>query len=443
MEYSPALPPAHRYDGFGELLAEVGNTRQFGNSILNLGGNFGARWAYAQGGLIARIVDDPADMSTARGVTVEHGTDEIDAELDRLKVMQCLADALRWSLLDGGGALLILAKDGGTLEEPLREAAQLEEFRVLSVVDMRGDDVDRYDDPALPNYGEPQFYLVTAKSRTAGGANQYRVHESRVIPIPGGPMATMGGQDSRNIPWQGRGVSSAAVQAIERYRRSLKWGEKLLERSQQAVHKMKGLAEMLVAKQENVVRQRINLVDSNRSALNGVAVDAEDDYTVLTASLTGVKDTIGEMQTAIAAETGWPQTFLFGRSPGGLNSNGDGDWALVYQNVEQLRTRRLTPALERILALIVAQPTVQEKPDDWRAVWNPLAPMTRQQLADVENKEADTLKKLADAAQVAQSSGMLSQDEAHEWAQAEGLFGLQDENAGGEQGARQYARETA
>lgn len=439
MEYSPIIPPAHRYDGFAELLQDVGNTRQFGTSILNLGGAFGARLSYLQGGLMARIVDDPADMSTARGVTIEHGNDEMDAELDRLKVMQCLADGLRWSLLDGGAALIILAKDGGQMDAPLRRNAVLEEFRVVSVVDMRGQDEGRYSDPTKPNYGDPQYYKVTAKR----GSGTYTVHESRIIPVPGGPTPSVaGGQDARDVPWAGAGIASNVVRAVERYRRALRFSEALLERSQQAVHKMKGLAEMLMAGQESVVRQRINLVDSNRSALNGVAVDAEDDYTVLSVGLGGVKDILQEQQTAVAAETGWPQTFLFGRSPGGLNSTGEGDWALVYGNVEQLRTRRLTAALERIIALIVAQPTVKNKPEDWKACWNPLAPLTRQQLADVENKEADTLKKKAEAAQTAVGVGMVSEDEAHEWAAQEGLFGL-DDGSQDASGAQQYANQTA
>lgn len=435
-------------DGFGEILASVGNTRQYGQAMINLGGPGGARWAYAQGGIVARIVDIPADMATSRGVTVEHGGDQLAAEMDRLKVMSCLADALRWSLLDGGGALLILARDGGALDTPLSDTAlqQIEEFRVLSVVELRGDPDDTYDDPSKPNYGEPRTYLVRSRGRaatTSRAGGEYRVHESRIIPVPGGPMAAVAGVDLRDVPWAGRGLSGEALRAIERYRRSLRWAEKLLERSQQAVHKMEGLAEMLMAQQEVAVRARISLVDSNRSALNGVAVDGKDDYTITSASLSGVKDVIEQMQVAVSAETGYPVTLLFGRSPGGLNSTGDGDWALVYTYVEQLRSARLTPALERVISLIYAQASVEDKPDDWAIEWNPLAPLTRQQLADIENKEAATLKLTAEALDVAVGTGTVSQDEAHEYAQAEGLFGLAIEAGQGDAAAAaRYARET-
>lgn len=446
MEYSPALPAGFRLDGLAEIFAEVGNTRQFGSNIVNLGGLGGARWAYAEGGVMARIVDDPADMATKQGVTIKHGTEALDNELDRLQVMARLSDALRWALLDGGGALVILTKDGASLEEPLVPAnvQEIEEFRVVSAISMRGDKDGRYDDPRLANYGQPQFYLIDAQANTITNGNQYRVHETRIIPIPGAPMAVIGGVDMRDIPWMGRGVSRAAVLAIQRWRRTVKLGEALMERSQQAVHKMKGLADMLLAKQEATVRARINLVDANRSAMNGVAVDADDSYEILNASLAGVKDVIQEAQTAVAAEVGYPQTWIFGRSPGGLNSTGDGDWALVYSNVEQLQAKRLTPALERIISLILAQSSVkaEDKPEDWRIKWNPLAPLTRQQLADVQNKEADTVKKVTEALKIAQDSGAVSQDEAHEYLQAENMFGLDPENTGGDANARQYAGQT-
>ena len=444
MEHTPALPPPARMDGFGEILQSIGNTRQYGNTILNLGGNFGARWAYAQGGIVARIVDIPADLSTSKGVTIEDGGEQVDEELDRLKVMPALSNALRWALLDGGGALIVLTKDGGSLEEPLDpdNLQAIEELRVVSVVEMRGDTNNLYDDESQSNYGEPQFYLVNAKRSTLGSTNQYRVHETRVIPVPGAPTVTVAGADFRDIPWAGRGVAPAAVRAIERYRRSLGWAEKLLERSQQAVHKMKGLAEMLMAGQESVVRARINMVDSNRSAINGVAVDGEDDYSITSASLTGVKDTIEQMQAAVAAETGYPQTLLFGRSPGGLNSTGEGDWALVYSYVDQLRNTRLTPALERIVSLIYAQATVQDTPEGWHICWNPLADMTAQQAADVDNKKADTLKKIAEAVDTIVGTGAVSQDEATEWLQSEHYFGLEDPAEGGQSAARRYAGQT-
>lgn len=428
-----------RNDSYGSLLNSVAAARQYGTTMLGLSGLIGPRAAYSQGGLIARIIDLPADLATARGVTIENGGDGIAGELDRLNVLDCLSDGLRWSLLDGGGAIVVMSQDSGLLPEPLDPARlqRIEELQVVSILSVKPGALT-YTDPSLPNYGKPQLYEV----KFPGVRDYVWVHESRIVEIAGGPRGSDVVETNR-VPWAGRGLSESVIRAVVRYRDGVKWAEKLLERSQQAVHKMKGLASMMMAQQEPVVRARIDLVDSNRTAINGVAVDAEDDYTITSTTLSGVKDAINEMQVAVAAESGWPVTVLFGRSPGGLNATGDSDWDIVYQGVGQLQRRRLRPALERLVSLIYAQRSVPiEKPDNWVIVFNPLAVMNEQQVADVENKRADTLNKTAAALKtLVADAGALSQEQATEYLQAERLFGLEPDAEGGS-GAAAYAGQT-
>lgn len=429
-----------RNDSMGSLLNGVAAARQFGQQLLAWGGTIGGRVAYSRGGLMARIIDLPAELATARGVTIEDGGPDVQSEMDRLSVLENLSDALRWSLLDGGGALIAMVKDGGELAAPINpnSLTEIEEFRVVSVLDIKAGP-DTYSDPTQLNYGWPTTYEVKFKS----GAQYVPVHESRIIEVPG--AARLGGVDDiGRIPWAGQPIGGALIQAVERYRNGVKWAEKLLERSQQAVHRMKGLADMLMAQQESVVRARIDLVDSNRSAINGVAVDAEDDYTITSATMSGVKDTIEQLQVAVAAESGYPVTVLFGRSPGGLNATGDSDWDIVYQQVGQLQRRRLRQPLERIVSLIYAQKRYSgERPDNWRIVFNPLEVLNEQQTAEMENKKADTLNKVAAAVKtLVVDAGALSQDEASAYLRSERMFGLQPDEATGTGSAAAYAAQT-
>lgn len=426
-----------RNDSYGSVLQAAAAARQFGTTILGLGGDLGPRAAYAQGGLIAKIVDMPADLATARGITVENGGEGITAELDRLKVLDSLSDALRWSLLDGGGAIVVMSEDAGTLPEALDPDTiqTIQELQVVSVVNMKAGPTT-YDDPTQRNFGMPVLYQV----KFSGGREYVWVHESRIIEVPGAPRGTDAVEFSR-IPWAGRGLGSATIRAVQRWRDGVKWSEKLLERSQQAVHSMKGLASMLMAGQEPVVRARIDLVDSNRSNINGVAVDSEDAYTITAPGMAGVKDALQEMQVAVAAESGYPITVLFGRSPGGLNASGESDWAIVYQSVEQLQSRRVRPALERILSLIYAQKSAAiERPDNWSITFNKLAVMNDQQVAEVENKRADTQNKIAAAIKtLVVDTAALSQDQATAYLASERMFGLKPEDAPSSGGAADYA----
>lgn len=433
-----------RNDSYGSLLQAAGAARQYGTQIVDLGGlMMGARFAYTQGGLMARIVDLPADLATARGVKVEGAGPDLYAEMDRLKLLPAASDALRWSLLDGGGAMVVLSEDAGTdgLAGALSpdNLQQITEFRVVSLVFIRAGR-DKYEDPSKPNYGMPIWYDVTL----VNGGQPVRVHESRLIEVPGAPMATTAGVDLRDVPWAGRGLSPKTIHAVQRYERGVKWSEKLLERVQQATHKMKGLAQMLQAKQEEVVRARIDLVDGNRSNINGVAIDSEDEYTVITASMTGVKDIIGELKDDVAAQTGMPVSILFGRAPAGLNSTGDSEWDMVFDQVSQLQNRRLTPAMERAISLIYAQKSVElDRVEEWKLCWNPLKQQSAQQMADVENKKADTTKKVSEALVMLQGTLAVSQDEAHDYLKSARMFGLEpDEEAGSGAAASQYAGQT-
>lgn len=429
----------HRNDSYGSTLEAAGRARQLQAQIYGYDSLMGPRAAYARGGLVARIVDMPADLATARGVTIDNGGEGILGEMDRLRVLDCMSDAIRWAGLDGGGALVVMSKDSGLLSEPLdaNTILQIEEFRVVSITDMQAGPT-AYDDPELTNYGSPILYQVKFK----GARDHVYVHESRIIEISGSARGSVGNEVSR-IPWQGRGIGVATLKAVERYERGIQWVEKVLERSQQAVHKMKGLASMLQAKMDDVVRARIDLVDSNRTAINGVAVDSEDDYQITSATLSGVKDAIVEMKSNVAAQSGYPVTVLFGQSPGGLNATGDSDWAIVYQSVGQIQ-RRAKPALERVLSLIYAQSAVKmEKPDNWSIRFNPLEVLNDAEQAEVDNKKADTSNKLAAAIKtLVVDSQSLSQDEANNFLKEQRMFGLEPDATTGSRGAAAYAAQT-
>ena len=66
---------------------------------------------YAQGWIFARIVDAPADKAMAGGFTVAGDDGTIQNEIDRLKVIATVADALRWARLYGGACIVPVVSD--------------------------------------------------------------------------------------------------------------------------------------------------------------------------------------------------------------------------------------------------------------------------------------------------------------------------------------------
>ncbi|CAB3863185.1 hypothetical protein LMG26858_02330 [Achromobacter anxifer] len=395
---------------------------------------------YAEGGLPARVVDMVPDTAVSRGVDIT-GDDRVRGELDRLKALPALADAWRWARLTGGGAIVVIAKDGHALRDPLNLEGldRLEELKVFTLDDVSATD-RRYSDPNEANFGMPEVYRV--RTQTPGAvAAEFFVHESRLIEIPGDPLPAK--LNRKGIPWAGRPAVARAFRAIRRYGEGLHWALRLLEKKQQAVHKMKGLAEAIEAELEVAVRKRVEMVDSVRNALNGVAVDSEDDYQILSSDMGGVKDALAEFQIAVAAETGIPVTQIFGRSAAGLNATGDGDLEALYNTVAMGREVKVNPALERLVSLIRAQRTLAAgaggQSEAWSITWPALKPVTAKEAAEVRKANAEAQAREMDALSTAVDNG-LSQEQAFQYMQQEGLYGLTP-NAGG-QSAKSYAAAT-
>lgn len=395
---------------------------------------------YAEGGLPARVVDMIPDTAASRGVEIT-GDDRVRGELDRLKALPALADAWRWARLTGGGAIVVVAKDGRALRDPLNLEAldQVLELKVFTLDDVSATE-KRYLDPNEANFGMPEVYRVRTQAAGAVAA-EFFVHESRLIEVPGDPLPAK--LNRKGIPWAGRPAVARAFRAIRRYSEGLHWALRLLEKKQQAVHKMKGLAEAIAAEMEAAIRKRVEMVDAVRNALNGVAVDSEDDYQILSSDMGGVKDTLAEFQIALAAETGIAVTLLFGRSAAGLNATGDGDLEGFYNGVAMGRAAKVNPALERLVSLIRAQRTLagggEAQGEAWSIAWPPLKPATAKDEAEVRKANAEAQAREMDALSAAVDNG-LSQDQAFQYMKQEGLYGLIPD-AGGES-ATSYAAST-
>ncbi|QDJ52818.1 hypothetical protein CBR69_22105 [Bordetella hinzii] len=395
---------------------------------------------YAEGGLPARVVDMIPDTAVSRGVEIA-GDDRVRGELDRLKALPALADGWRWARLTGGGAIVVIAKDGRSLRDPLNLEAldQLLELKVFTLDDVSATE-SRYSDPNEANYGMPELYRVRTQAAGVPSA-EFFVHESRLIEIPGDPLPAK--LNRKGIPWAGRPAVTRAFRAIRRYGEGLHWALRLLEKKQQAVHKMKGLAEAIEAELEAAIRKRVEMVDSVRNALNGVAVDSDDDYTILSSDMGGVKDTLAEFQIAVSAEAGYPASVLFGRSAAGLNATGDGDLEGFYNTVAMGRGVKLNPALERIVSLIRAQRSLEgvgtAQGEAWSIVWPPLKPATAKEEAEVRKANAEASAREMDALSAAVDNG-LSQDQAVRFMKQEGLYGLTPDASG--ESAKSYAAST-
>ena len=119
------------------------------------------------------------------------------------------------------------------------------------------------------------------------------------------------------------------MEAVNAYYEAVDLTLKVLERKQQAVYTMQGLADALLTDKQNqvtegeqTIRARINLVDNVRSLLNSVVIDGGDgtkestgdEFVINDLSLSGIKDAVAIQESRVSADTGIPVTVLFGQS---------------------------------------------------------------------------------------------------------------------------------
>ncbi|WP_146696276.1 anti-CBASS protein Acb1 family protein, partial [Haemophilus influenzae] len=196
---------------------------------------------YELGGLAARVVDMPADAAISRSIEIQGDQDDaISNEIERLKILPALADMVRWSRFFGGAVMVLLTDDGARLSEPLEPSriTRIDEVRVFDLSQI-SPTANRYSDPTKPNYGRYSSYRLNIGTIAGSLDSQVEIHESRLLFMGGDSLPE---RLKNGLHWIGRSAVRSVYPKIRDYQKSLMWASLILERKQQAVHKMKGLA---------------------------------------------------------------------------------------------------------------------------------------------------------------------------------------------------------
>jgi phage-related protein (TIGR01555 family) len=233
------------------------------------------------------------------------------------------------------------------------------------------------------------------------------VHESRCFVIQGEyvPERRKEEQDG----WMGSRLAHCWHQ-LQRLGVSHQWAEKILERSQQAVNKMTGLANQLSAPGgQNAAMNRLHLLDMSRNILNTVAIDANDDYTLHSASLSGIPDLLDRFAQALSAVSGMPKTLLFGEQAKGLNNGGEGDMLLWQNQIKQWQRTKLLKPIDRTVQLLAIAQGIPDQ--NYMIEFCDILEPNEKEEAEIEKLEAEAKKIKADTAAVYVTAGALDPSE--------------------------------
>lgn len=389
---------------------------------------------YEENGLFAKIIDIPSDDAVSSGF--EYGVNDVDLEtfindsLDELDFEGAASTAIKWSRLYGGSLMVMIIDDGKQIDEPVDwdNIRGIDELLVFERPLITPDYNSIYNhDPKTgkwSKFGKPEFYDVSPMY-----GKQFRVHESRCLLFKNGTLP----QSSSRTEYRFFGMPeyTRIHKALQETVTSHGNGVKLLDRAVQAIYKMNDLANLLETDEgEDIVLRRLRIIDMAKGIINSIAIDANgEDYDYKTVTFSGVKDIIDATCNMLSAVTNIPQTKLFGRSPAGENSTGEGDMENYYSYVNKIQKLNLKRNLGVLIDIILIAGKYKgefEEIPDYTLKFKPLWNLSEAEQAGVDQTKAATELTKAQTAQVYVDMQALDASEVRKRLAENGEFTVND-----------------
>lgn len=340
---------------------------------------------YEKDGLAKRIIDVVPEEMVSPGFTVDGVADEaaFRSLWDEKRLNAKIIDALCWSRLFGGSAIIALVQDGRALKSPVKPGAILEDVRVYDRYQIRVE--ARETNPRKVRYGEPVLYTVTP----GGDLPEYQVHYTRVCIIDGERIPNA--KRSSNDGWGESVLNKRLVEAIVDYNYCETLATQLFRRKQQAVWKAKGLAD-LCDDEEGVSAARLRLaqVDDEGGVGRAIGIDAEDEeYDVLNSDISGVDSFLEKKMDRIVSLSGIHEIILKNKNVGGVSASQNTALETFYKLIERKRVEDYKPILEFLLPFIISE-------QEWSIEFSPLSVPSDKDQAEILNKNIDSISKAID-----------------------------------------------
>jgi phage-related protein (TIGR01555 family) len=340
----------------------------------------------------AKIIDIPSFECTRewRNFTMQN-EDEVKALAkaeNALHLKTQIRDALKYSAIFGGSAIILGANDGQDLSEPLIiENVGIGDLKYIQVVDRRyifplltGNEYY----PASPNFLKPEHY-TTQISPTM--SQQYRIHRSRILKFDGIGIPIF--EYIANNFW-GDSIYMRVFEAISSVETVQKSITSMTEQANVDIWSIKDLQSTLRMNDgAEVLAKRIQTNDLLKSINNSVALDKDNETLERKPiSFSGLDAIFEKFFTVIASASGIPATRLLGKSPDGMNASGASDIRHFYDHISSIQEDDVRPKLQ-YLDKILCMSTLGYIPTDLDFEFNPLWQMSDKELAELQNLKAN------------------------------------------------------
>lgn len=364
--------------------------------------------AYRGSWIVRAAVDAIPEDMTRKGIAMSGlpptAIAKMETALTELAIWDQLCDTGKWAQLYGG-AIAVMLIDGQDMSTPLRpEAIGKGQFKGLVVLDrwMVAPPVGEIVTEFGPDMGMPKYYdVLTASS----GLPKGKIHYSRVIRMDGEALPYY-----QRISENGWGLSILEPmwdRLIAFDSASVGTGQ-LVYKAHLRVLQVEKLREIIAMGGPALAGLKAQIEFTRLAQTNeGMTVlDSTDKFETHQYSFSGLSDVLIRFAEQLSGATGIPLTRLFGQSPGGLGSTGDGEMKQYHEKVNTRQERKMRRPMRRLLDVLSRSTLGEPLPEDFAFEFRPLEEMSAAEKAEIGNKTVDSVTKALEADLITRSQGM-------------------------------------
>jgi phage-related protein (TIGR01555 family) len=342
-----------------------------------------------QSWLAERFINMPVDDMFAQPRVYDNDT--FRDEINRLRIDEVAADAMKLGRKFGTGFFWLITKEGKT-DTPL-DVNAIRRGDIVNCVAVDRNDVSvvtKTKSIMSENFGKPEIYSVYISE-----FGRVDIHHTRLYRFDGKTPDTINGWRQYEKDW---GVSELASAMQEVFNDSSVTNAitQLIQEASIPVHKVDGLTEIMTrgkcAADEQNVDDIMKAVSLHKSIYNTIFMDGEDSFERESVNFSNIPDLMDRFEERFAMSSGISTTRFLGKSASGLNATGEGDQRNDSKST-RIRQRAMLEPFYRWADPIIARSAGTQVPD---FTFPPLFEMSEKEMSDVDLNRAKSAKLMVD-----------------------------------------------
>ncbi len=344
--------------------------------------------------IVKAAVDAVADDMCREGIDFGASLDPevtsaLSKEMQTLQLWTGVANTIRWGRLYGG-AIGVMLIDGQDMSTPLNQnTIRKGQFKGILPIDRWSlnqgvtDTVTEFG----PHLGKPSSYMIGPNAPALRGK---RIHYSRVLRVEGVPLPWTQRLAEQN--W-GLSIIEPMYDRLLAFDSTTTGAAQLVFKAYLRVMKVDGLRQILAAGGPAIeaLAKQVEAIRQFQTTEGLTLIDAKDEMEFASYTFSGLDSVLMQFGQQLSGATGIPLVRLFGQSPAGLNSTGDGDIRNYYDAVKSKQEADLRTPLTTMLDVLHRSVTGEATPDSFSFSFNPLWQMSDSEKATTAKTIAETV----------------------------------------------------